>query len=118
LSIDLTLPTGEESLDGFQIITHGLTVLALCHKPRAWIVSFGNGNEPGGGYLGAQAKTPEDDLGPANLKDLLGMYLVVADERVTQLIGILRVRNSVNGETHDIPIPTSAMYWDRADGCS
>jgi len=45
LSLDLLqLPAAGEQFDGFQIITHGIKALALCRKPPAWIVSYGNSN--------------------------------------------------------------------------
>lgn len=117
LSLDPIQPAADERFDGVQVITHGITTLALCRKPPAWIVSYGNSNSSGGGFLGGQAKSAADDVDPSGLRELPLMFLVVPNGQPIKLEGIVRLRSPASGDTRDIPLQASNFKLEPADRC-
>lgn len=118
LSIDSIQLSADERVDGFQVTPHGFTTMALCHKPPAWIVSYGNSNSyQSGGFLGGQAKSAADDLDTGGLEELLRMYLVLPDGRPIKLEGIVRLRNQTTGETRDTRLQPLNFKVEPADKC-
>ena len=117
LSLDPAPLVGDERLDGFEIVTHGITALALCHKPHEWIISYGNSDGSGGGFLGGQAKSAAYGLDPSGLKELRRVFLVVPNGQPTGLEGVTRVRSRTSGDTRVIPLQPSNFKLDPAGSC-
>jgi hypothetical protein len=117
LSLERIEPAANERLDGFQVTTHGIKVLALCHKAPGWIVSYGNSDSTGGGFLGGQAKLAAGDLDPTGIKGLLRLFLVIPDGQPIKLEGIVRLRNQMTGETRDLSLRSPNFELEPGEKC-